>query len=171
MSSLALTYRRREWVIELLLLLAESAVLWMTAAVIFGPFGVGALSVPPLLILGSMGTAGIVPRVLYDRGIWGWRFSAVMTGILAVSTLATVKIIAFPDRPWRESVWLRDAVRSLVFEPSGARIVVWRHSFWWWRLVAARFQGAPDWNERARPWRWPGWPFWWSLVRRSWNRG
>jgi len=150
MSSLALTYSRREWGIELLLLLAESAVIWMTAAVLFGQLGVGERRVPPLLIIGLVATAGIVPRVLYDRGVWGWRFSAVMTALVAVCTLATVKIIAFPDVPWLESGWLREAVRSLVFEQSRAGIVVWAPIglamvIWW----LARFPGTPG-LERAR---------------------
>lgn len=150
MSSLALTYSRREWVIELLLLLAESAVIWMTAAVLFGPFGAGALSIPPLLIVGLVATAGIAPLALYDRGIWGWRFSAIMAGIVVASTLATIKVVAFPDVPWPESGWLRETVRSLVFESSSARIVVWAPIglavvIWW----LARLQGAPG-LERAR---------------------
>ena len=38
MSQMALTYSRREWVIELLLLLAQGLLVWMVADQLFAPF-------------------------------------------------------------------------------------------------------------------------------------
>lgn len=144
MSTISLTYGRREWVIELLLLLGEGVLVWLVAAVAFAPFSSQTDPVPPLLAIGLVAIAGILPRLLHDRGIWGSRFSAVIAAAVALTTLGAIKIIAFPGLPWLDSLWLRETVQSLVFEASGADIAVWAPiglsaAVWW----LTRFNGAP----------------------------
>lgn len=150
MSAVTLTYGQREWIIELLLLLAEGVLVWMVAAVAFAPFSALRDPVPPLLAIGLVAVAGILPRLLHDRGIWGWSFSIVIALAVALSTLAAVKIIAFPGVPWLDSMWLREAAHSLVFESSGADIAVWApiglSAVVWW---LTRFNGSPG-LERCR---------------------
>jgi hypothetical protein len=150
MSSPALTYGHREWVLELLLLLAEGVLVWMVAAMAFGPFSSLGDPVRPALAIGLVAVARILPRLLHDRGIWGWNFSAVIALAIVISTLAAVKIVAFPGLPWLDRAWLRDALDSLVFENSAADITVWAPiglsaAVWW----LAHFNGPPG-LERSR---------------------
>jgi hypothetical protein len=84
---LALTYGRREWVLELLLLLAEGVLVWMVAAVAFGPFSSLGDPVSPVLAIGLVAVAGILPRLLHDYGVWGGRFSVVVMLAIAITTV------------------------------------------------------------------------------------
>ncbi|HET9661813.1 MAG TPA: DUF4129 domain-containing protein [Thermomicrobiales bacterium] len=150
MSALALTYGRREWVLELLLLLAEGMLVWMVAAVAFGPFSSLGDPVSPVLAVGLVAVAGILPRLLHDYGIWGGRFSAVVMLAIAITTLSAVKIVAFPGMPWLDRAWLREGLDSLVLDPSSADISVWAPiglsaAVWW----LAHFNGPPG-LERCR---------------------
>jgi hypothetical protein len=150
MSTPALTYGHREWILELLLLLAEGVLVWMVAAMAFGPFSSLGDPVSPALAIGLVAAAGIVPRVLHDHGIWDWNFSLVVALAIVISTLAAVKIVAFPGMPWLDSAWLRDTLDSLVFEESEADITVWAPiglsaAVWW----LAHFNGPPG-LERSR---------------------
>ena len=150
MSSPALTYGHREWILEFLLLLAEGVLVWMVAAMAFGPFSSLGDPVRPALAIGLVAVAGILPRLLHDRGIWGWSFSAVIALAIVGTTLAAVKVVAFPGMPWLDSAWLRGALDSLVFEDSSADIAVWAPiglsaAVWW----LAHFNGPPG-LERSR---------------------
>ena len=150
MSALAIVYDRREWLVTLLLLLAESMLIWITANLLFGPFASRPTPVPWLLILGTVVVAGTLPQLLRERGIWEQGFSAAIAVALIGSTLVTVKVIAFPGLAWFDTLWVREAGRSLVFEASGADIVVWApiglSALIWW---LARLQGPPG-LERSR---------------------
>lgn len=150
MSQMALTYSRREWVVELLLLLAQGLLVWMVADVLFAPFTSQTDPLPVWLPVGLVLLAGGLPRLLHDFGIWNRSFGTVMLGAIVLSTLATVKIVAFPGYPWQESEWLRQAGRSLVFQQSAADIAVWAPiglsaAIWW----LARLNGASG-LERCR---------------------
>jgi hypothetical protein len=150
MSQVALTYSRREWIVELLLLLAQGLLVWMVADLLFAPF---TSRLDPLAIwlpVGLVLLAGALPRMLHDLGVWNRSFGLAMLAAIVLSTLATVKIVAFPGYPWLDREWLRQAGRSLVFEPSAADIAVWAPiglsaSVWW----LARFNGSPG-LERCR---------------------
>lgn len=150
MSQVALTYSRREWVIELLMLLAQGLLAWMVADLLFAPF-TGQLDPLPLwLPVGLVLLAGALPRLMHDYGVWNRSFGLVMLVAIVLSTLATVKIVAFPGYPWLDGEWLRQAGRSLVFEQSAADIAVWAPiglsaTVWW----LARFNGPPG-LERCR---------------------
>lgn len=150
MSAVSLTYGRREWTIELLLLLAEGMLVWLVASIAFAPFSSLADPVPLWLAIGLVAVAGILPRLLHDRGIWGASFSAVLAGAIALTTLAAIKTISFPGLPWLDTTWPREAVRSLVFEDSGADIAVWApiglSAVVWW---LTRFNGSPG-LDRSR---------------------
>ncbi len=150
MSQMALTYSRREWVIELLLLLAQGLLVWMVADQLFAPFTSNLDPLPALLPVGLVAISGVLPRFLHDYGIWNRGFGLVMLGAILLTTLATVKVVAFPGYPWLDSEWLRQAVRSLVFEQSSADIAVWAPiglsaAVWW----LARIIGSPG-LERCR---------------------
>ena len=150
MSQMALTYSRREWVIELLLLLAQGLLVWMVADQLFAPFTSNPDPLPVWLPLGLVTTAGVLPRFLHDYGIWNRSFGLVMVVVILLTTLATVKVVAFPSYPWLDSAWLRQAGRSLVFEQSTADIAVWAPiglsaAVWW----LARANGSPG-LERSR---------------------
>lgn len=150
MNALSLTYNRREWIIELLLLLAESVLIWMAAATLFAPFVSAPAAVSPLLVLGLVAVAEMVPRTMHDRGFWGWRYSLAISVALMLSTLAAIKFISFPGLPWFDSFWPREALRSLVFEESGTDMLVWapiglNAAIWW----LARFHESPG-LERSR---------------------
>ena len=150
MSQVALTYSRREWIVELLLLLAQGLLVWMVADLLFAPF---TSQVDPLAVwlpVGLVLLAGALPRLLHDFGVWNRSFGVVILAAIVLSTLATVKICAFPGYPWLESEWLRQAARSLVFETSAADIAVWApiglSAVVWW---LAHFNGPPG-LERCR---------------------
>ncbi len=150
MSTLALTFSRREWIVELLLLLAESMLVWMAAAVLFAPFTSAANPAPLPLVMALVALAGVLPRILHDRGIWGGRFSAGVIVAVVLSTAATIKLIAFPGLPWSDPVWAKEAARSLAFEDSNADVLVWApvalSAVVWW---LPRFHGASG-LERSR---------------------
>jgi hypothetical protein len=150
MSQVALTYSRREWIVELLLLLAQGLLVWMVADLLFAPFTSRLDPLAVWLPVGLVLLAGVLPRLLHDFGVWNRSFALVMLAAIGLSTLATVKIVAFPGYPWRETEWLRQAGRSLVFEQSTADIAVWAPiglgaAVWW----LARFNGPPG-LERCR---------------------
>jgi hypothetical protein len=150
MSTPALTYGHREWILELLLLLAEGVLVWMVAAMAFGPFSSLGDPVRPALAIGLVAVAGLVPRLLHDRGIWGWSFSIVIALAIVGATLAAIKVVAFPGLPWLDTAWLRAALDSLDFEESAADISVWAPiglsaAIWW----LAHFNGPPG-LERCR---------------------
>lgn len=150
MSQLSMTYSRRDWIVELLLLLAEGLLVWMVASLVISPFTSNPDPVDPLLAIGLVLIAGIVPRLLYEHGIWGASYSAVMAVVIALSSLVAVKVIAYQGLAWLDSGWLRDAVQSLVLEDSGADIVVWvplgLSAVIWW---LAHFRASPG-LERCR---------------------
>jgi hypothetical protein len=146
----ALTYSRREWVIELLLLLAQGLLVWMVADLFIAPFTSQYDPLPVWLPVGLVLLAGTLPRLMHDYGIWNRGFGIVMLTAIVLSTLATVKIVAFPGYSWTDASWLRQASRSLVFETSTADIAVWvpiglSAAVWW----LARFNGPPG-LERCR---------------------
>ncbi len=145
-----MTYSRREWVIELLLLLAQGLLVWMVADLFFAPFTSQSDPLPFWLPVGLVLLAGALPRLMHDYGLWNRSFGIVMLAAIVLSTLATVKIAAFPGYPWADSTWLRQASQSLVFEPSTADIAVWApiglSAVVWW---LARFNGSPG-LERCR---------------------
>ncbi len=150
MSRMALTYSRREWIIELLLLLAQGLLVWMVADTLFAPFTSQLDPLPIWLPVGLVAVAGIVPRLLHDFGVWNRSFGLVVMVTIVLSTLATVKIVSFPGYSWLDAEWLRQAVRSLVFESSTADIAVWAPvglsaAVWW----LAHFNGSPG-LERCR---------------------
>ncbi len=150
MSHVSLTYSRREWVIELLLLLAQGLLIWMVADLLFAPFTSQLDPLPIWLPIGLVVLAGALPRLMHDYGVWNVSFGFVMLAAIALSTLATIKIVAFPGYPWLDTEWVRQAGRSLVFEPSTADIAVWAPiglsaTVWW----LARFNGPPG-LERCR---------------------
>lgn len=150
MSRVALTYDRRQWILELLLLLAEGFVVWMVAALLVAPFRSGSQPIPLPLVLGLVLAAGLVPRWLHDSGIWDARYTGAVIAAIVGSTLVTIRAISFPGDPWLDSGWLREAGRSLVFAESTADVVVWvpvalSLAVWW----LARFHGAPG-LDRSR---------------------
>jgi hypothetical protein len=150
MSQVALTYSRREWIVELLLLLAQGLLVWMVADVLFAPFTSSLDPLPIWLPVGLMMVAGALPRMLHDYGVWNRSFGLVLLAAIVLTTLAMVKIVAFPGYPWLETAWLRQAARSLVFEQSTADIAVWAPiglsaTVWW----LARLNGPPG-LERCR---------------------
>lgn len=150
MTALTIIYDRREWLLELLLLVAESMLIWMIATLVFGPFASHRDPVPLLLVLGMVVTAGILPQLLRERGIWGRSFSTSITIAIIGSTSIAIKVIAFPGLPWFDSLWIHETEQSLVFEASGADIVVWAPiglsaAIWW----LGRLHGTPG-LERSR---------------------
>ncbi|TXG83398.1 MAG: DUF4129 domain-containing protein [Thermomicrobiales bacterium] len=150
MSQAALTYGRREWAVELLLLLAQGLLIWMVADLLFAPFTSQDNPLPVWLTVALVVLAGGLPRMLHDTGIWHARFGIVMALAIAFSTLATIKIVSFPGYPWLDAVWIEQAGRSLVFEPSTADIAVWAPiglsaAVWW----LAKFNSSPG-LERCR---------------------
>jgi hypothetical protein len=137
-------------VLELLLLLAEGVLVWMVAAVAFGPFSSLGDPVSPVLAIGLVAVAGILPRLLHDYGVWGGRFSVVVMLAIAITTLGAVKTVALPGMPWLDRAWLREALDSLVLDPSSADISVGAPiglsaAVWW----LAHFNGPPG-LERCR---------------------
>lgn len=150
MSQVALTYSRREWIIELLLLLAEGLLVWMVADLFFAPFTSASNPLPLWMPIGLMFLAGVLPRLLHDWGIWNRSFAFSMLTAIILSPLATIKIVAFPAYAWFDTAWLRQAIQSLIFAESTADIAVWAPialsaSVWW----LARFNGPPG-LERCR---------------------
>jgi hypothetical protein len=150
MSRVALTYSRREWAIELLLLLAQGLLVWMVADVLVSPFTSRSDPIPVWLPVGLVMLAGLLPRIMHDYGVWNRSFGLVMLAAIVLTTLATVKVVAFPAYPWAEPDWLREATRSLVFEQSTAELTVWAPiglsaAIWW----LARVNGPPG-LERCR---------------------
>lgn len=150
MSQATLTYGRREWVVELLLLLAQGVLIWMVADLFFAPFSSQHDPLPVWLPVALVMLAGGLPRLLHDHGIWHAGFGFAMALAIALSTLATIKIVSFPGYPWLDSDWIEQAGRSLVFEQSTADIAVWAPiglsaAVWW----LARFNSAPG-LERCR---------------------
>ena len=150
MRQVALTYSRREWVVELLLLLAQGLLVWMVADLLFSPFTSRPDPLPVWLPVALVALAGALPRLLHDFGVWNRSFGMAMLVAVVLSTLAAIKVVAFPGYPWLESEWLRQAARSLVFEQSAADIAVWAPiglsaAVWW----LARFNGPPG-LERCR---------------------
>ncbi|MCA9858793.1 MAG: DUF4129 domain-containing protein [Thermomicrobiales bacterium] len=142
--SASLTYSRRAWIVELLLLLAEGILIWMVAALAVAPFTSPSVPVSPALTIGFVVVAGGLPRLLHDRGIWLRSFGVVIAIAIVLSTLIAIKSISFPGYAWLDASWLRETGRSLIFEPSGADIVVWAPiglsaTIWW----LTRFNTSP----------------------------
>lgn len=150
MSNAALTYSRREWIIEILLLLAEGLLIWMVADLFFSPFTSASDPLPIWLPVSLVLLAGTLPRLLHDRGIWNRSFGCVMLAAVILTTLAAIKVAAFPAYAWLDSTWLQQAVESLIFKESTADIAVWAPiglsaCIWW----LAKFNGPPG-LERGR---------------------
>lgn len=150
MKQMALTYSRREWTIELLLLLAEAMIVWMVASLAMAPFTSRPNPVPLWLALGLVLVAGLLPRLLHDLGIWERWFSVVITIAVVLSTLVAIRVIAFPGMPWFDATWLQESAFSLAFDDSATDIAVWAPiglslAVWW----LTRFNGPPG-LERCR---------------------
>jgi Domain of unknown function (DUF4129) len=144
MSADALSLTRRQWSVQLLLLIAECALAWLLANVLFIAFSDPQRDVQPGIVLLMLVASTIIPRLLHDTGIWGTEYSVVVGLAIGVTTLLAVKQVSFPGYALQDASWTRQAGRSLISRSSTAEVSVWLVVLLagaiWWR---GRFREAP----------------------------
>jgi hypothetical protein len=126
----------RSGLLYLVLLVGETALVWLAVNVIMIPLDPNRLGMPVSAVVVLMAGASLTPWLLQDLGFWGRASSAVAALVLLVTTLAAVKLTSFPHLSWRTTDWLVEAGDSLGLQPSDAVIPVWpviilSAAIWW----------------------------------------
>lgn len=134
----------KDWIVLALIAMAEAALIWLLASVFIAAISGNEAELAPWVLATIVIVATLLPRALHDFGYWAITYSLLILAGLIVTVLLAVKTTSFPDTPWADSEWVKEAGNSLIMVPNDGRINVWPLILLcaaiWWR---ARVRNEP----------------------------
>lgn len=139
-SSVASLVRRLDWTLELLVILlvcAETCVVYLVTEAVFSSDGVADRTVSPiwLFLLLYLGTT--IQRAMDAYRFFSPEYEVVSLVAIAALFLGAVRIIAYPAVALTDLGWLRDGARALAFFENRAARPIWGIvalvAYAWWR--------------------------------------
>jgi hypothetical protein len=129
--------RARSELIGVLLIAAETTIIYLYLGVVLPTYEAPLTPVPALLVFTMLFLAYMIPRVLDILRIWTPEYETVMAIGLALTLLLALKVGAFPDHSWLSASWLTGVRDALIFRASDAIRPAWGlvilTVYVWWR--------------------------------------
>ncbi len=132
--------RRLDWraeVLALLLVAAESALVYLFLGVLLRASTPSQAPLPGLLIFALLALGYWLPHLLDELRVWTPDYEVALGVGIVLSLLVSVKVAAFPRHGWLSLAWLEQAAEGLIVRPSDAVRPVWGVvglvAYAWWR--------------------------------------
>ncbi len=119
------------------LCIAEAAIVWLIFDAAFALPADAPGAVPPWVVIALMWGTAVAPRLLEALDVWNPWYQAILAAAVSVTTLASIKIVSFPDHGWTDGAWINEGLNGFIFRPSTDQFPVWGVigllAYAWWR--------------------------------------